>query len=182
MHQSGPPMVIRAVVPLPAHARGLVEMPILHDTDPDHHCSTRCYRCKVVRHVVPQCPKKRRNRKCTICGGTHKPAKCPVKAHTASPEVVSQVFGEVVQQEQMSLLECIALLNHIEYSPLHCTECGCQNPEHLEMECPMYKLCIKCYIWGPRGFVKCHSCSTVSEISWEANADYYKEEWYQGCD
>ena len=33
------PRVVRAVIPLPSCARGAVEMPILHDSDP-HHCIT----------------------------------------------------------------------------------------------------------------------------------------------
>ena len=139
------PRVVRAVVLLPSHTRGAVEMPILHDTDPGCCHITRCYRCKAVGHVMSQCPKKRRNWKCTICGGTHKPAKCPMKAHTTSPEVVTLVYGTVVQCKEMSLLERISLLNCIEYSPSHCSKCGCQNQEHLEMECPMYEQCIKCY-------------------------------------
>ena len=156
-------------------------MPILHDADP-HRRITRCYRCKKVGHIVSQCHTRKRNRKCTICGGTHKPAKCPAKACTASPEVVAQVFGEVVKHEEMSLLEHILLLNRIEYSPSHCAKCGCQNPEHLEMKCPMYEQCLKCYCWGPRGLVSHHSCHAVSEVSWGANADYYDEDWYQGRD
>ena len=175
------PRVVRAVFPLPSRTRGPVEMPILNDTDP-HHRITRCYRCRQVGHIVSQCPKKKRNRKCTICGGTHKPAKCPVKARTASPEAVAQVYGEVVQHEEMSLLERISLLDCIEYSPSHCAKCGHQNLEHLEMECPMYEQCTKCYCWGPRGFVSRHSCCAASDVSWGANTDYYKEEWYQGRD
>ena len=96
--------------------------------------------------------------------------------------LVTQVYGKVVQHEEMSLLERISLLNHIEYSPLHCTKCGCQNLEHLEMECPMYKQCMKCYCWGPRDFVSHHLCCATSDVSWGANADYYEEEWYQGHD
>ena len=134
----------------------------------------------MVGHVVSQCPKKKKNQKCTICGGTHKPAKCPVRARTASPEAVTQVYGEVVQHEEMLLLERILLLNRIEYSPSHCAKCGRQNPEHLEMECPMYEQCLNCYCWGPRGFVSHHSCCAASDVSWGANADYYEEEWYQG--
>ena len=175
------PRVVRAVVPLPSRARGPVEMPILHDADP-HRRVTRCYRCKRVGHVVSQCHQKKKNRKCTNCGGTHKPAKCPVKVRTASPEAVTQVFSEVVQGEEMSLLERIALLDRIEYSPSHCAKCGRQNPEHLEMECPMYEQCIKCYCWGPRGFVTRHSCRAASDVSWGANADYYDEDWYQSHD
>ena len=175
------PRVVRAVVPLPSRARGPVEMPILHDADPLRRV-TRCFRCKKVGHVVSQCHQKKKNRKCTNCGGTHKTAKCPVKARTASPEAVAQVFSEVVQGEEMSLLERIALLDHIEYSPSHCAKCGRQNPEHLEMECPMYEQCIKCYCWGPRGFVTRHSCRAASEVSWGANADFYDEGWYQGRD
>ena len=133
-------------------------------------------------HVVSQCPKKRRNNKCTICGGAHKPANCPVKACTASPEAVTQVFGEVVECEEMLLLECITLLDHIKYSPSHCAKCVHQNLENLEIECLMYKLCLGCYQWGPKGFVRHHSCSTISDVSWGANTDYYKEDWYQGCD
>ena len=175
------PRVVRAMVPLPSCARGLAEMPILHDADP--HCRvTRCYRCKKAGHVTSQCHTKKRNRKCTNCGGAHKTTKCPIKAHTTTPEAVAPVFGEVVQQEETSLLERISLLNCIEYSPLHCAKCGCQDPEHLEMECPMYEQCLKCYCWGPRGFISHHSCHAVSDVSWGANADYYKEDWYQGCD
>ena len=177
-----PPRVIRAIAPLPSHARGPVEMPALQDVDPDHCHITRCYRCKAVGHVVSQCPKKRRNKKCTICGSAHKPVKCPAKACTASPKVVAQVFGKVVECKEMLLLECIALLNCIKYLPSHCTNCRHQNPEHLEMECPMYEKCIRCYQWGPKGFVGCYSCSTISDVSWGANTDYYEEEWYQGCD
>ena len=129
---------------------------------------------------MSQCPKKRRNRKCTICGGTHKPTKCPVKACTASPKVVAQVYGKVVQGEEMLLLKHILLLDHIKYSPLHCAKCGCQNLEHLEMECPMYKQCLKCHFWGPWGFILRHSCRAASDVSWGANTDYYEEDWYQG--
>ena len=157
-------------------------MPILHNADL-HRCITRCYRCKKVGHVVSQChQKKKKNQKCTNCVGTHEPTKCPTKARTASCEAVAQVFGEVVQWEGMSLLERISLLDHIKYSPSHYAKCGRQNPEHLEMECPMYEQCIKCYCWGPRGFIVRHSCHAVSEVSWGANADYYDEGWYQGRD
>ena len=79
------PRVVRAVVPLPSQARGVVEMLILHDADLSDRI-TRFYRCKMVGHIMSQYPKKRRNWKCTMCGCTHKPAKCPVKASTASPE------------------------------------------------------------------------------------------------
>ena len=175
------PRIVRAVAPLPSRTRGPVKMPILHDTDLHHHV-TRCYRCKKVGNIVSQCHMKKKSQKCTICGGTHKPAKCPVKACTASPEAVAQVFGEVVQCKEMLLLEHISLLDRIEYSPLHCAKCGHQNPEHLEMECPMYEQCIKCYCWGPRGFVSRHSCHAASDISWGANTDYYEEDWYQGRD
>ena len=175
------PRVVRAIVPLPSRPRGPVEMSILQDADPHHHV-TRCYRCKKIGHVASQCHTKKRSRKCTICGGTHKPAKCLAKARTASPEAVAPVFGKVIQREEMSLLECILLLDHIKYSPSHCAKCGRQNLEHLEMECPMYKQCLKYYCWGPRGFILRHSCRGVSEVSWGANADYYEEDWYQGHD
>ena len=104
------PRVVRAVVPLPSRARGPVEMPILHDVDPHRHV-TRCHRCKRVGHVVSQCNQKKRNRKCTICGGLHKSTKCLMKAHTASPKAVTPVFSEVGQREEMSLLERISLLD-----------------------------------------------------------------------
>ena len=100
----------------------------------------------------------------------------PHKGSHRFPEAVASVYGKVVQGEEMSLLE------RIEYSPAHCAKCGHQNPEHLEMECPMYEQCIKCYCWGPRGFVSCHSCCAASDVSWGANAGYYEEDWYQGHD
>ena len=178
------PRVVRAVMPLPSRARGAVEMPILHSDDPDRRWVVRCFRCKKVGHVVSQCPRKKKktNHRCTMCGGTHKVAKCPIKSDTTSPEVVISGAGEDADGERMTLLECISLLDHIKYSPTHCAKCGRQNPEHLEMECPMYEQCISCYQWGPRDFVRHHSCSTLSDISWGANTDYYEEEWYQGRD
>ena len=175
------PRVVRAVVPLPSRARGPVEMPILHDADPHHHV-TRCYRCKRVGHVISQCHQKKKNRKCANCGGTHKTAKCPIKVRTTSPKAVALAFSEVVQHEEMSLLEHISLLDHIKYSPSHCAKCRHQNPEHLEMECPMYEQCLKCYCRGLRGFVSHHTCCAASEVSWGANADYFDEDWYQGRD
>ena len=95
---------------------------------------------------------------------------------TASPDVVTTGVSEDTDGDWMMLLECIALLDCIKYSPTHCTKCSHQNPEPLEMECPTYEHCISCYQWGPRGFIRCHSCSTVSDVSWGANAEYYKEE------
>ena len=169
-------------MPLPLRARGAVEMPILHSDDPDCHRVVQCFRCKKVGHVVSQCPKKKKNCRCTTCGGTHKVAKCPINSDTTSLEVVVSGAGEDADGERMTLLEHISLLDHIEYSPTHCAKCGRQNPENLEMECPMYEQCITCYQWGPRDFVRRHSCSAVSNISWGANADFYEEEWYQSRD
>ena len=103
--------------------------------------------------------------------------RCPT--HT-TPEATTTRASEDTNAEKMTLLERIALLNCIEYSPSYCTKCGHQNPEHLEMESPMYEQCIKCYNWGLRDFVKRHSFRTASEVNWGANTDYYEEEWYQG--
>ena len=114
-----------------------------------------------------------------MCGGTHKVTKCPT---ITTPEAVTTGTSEDASTGKMTLLKHITLLDCIEYSPSHCAKCGHQNPEHLEMGCPMYEQCIKCYNWGPRDFVKCHSCCAMSEVSWGANTDYYEEEWYQGRD
>ena len=177
------PRVVRAVMPLPSRARGAVEMPILHSDDPDRRRVVQCFRCKKVGHVVSQCPRKKKMyRKCPTCGGTHKIAKCPVKSETTPSEVATREASEDAGGERMTLLECIALLDHIKYLPTHCSKCGRQNPEHLEMECLMYEQCISCYQWGPRDFIRHRSCSVASDGSWGANTDYYKEEWYQGRD
>ena len=159
------PRVVRAVMPLPSRARGAVEMPILHSNDPDCRQVVRCFRCKKVGHVVSQCPKKKNNHRCTTCGGTHKVAKCPINSDTTSPEVVISGASKDADGERMTPLERISLLDCIEYSPTHCTKCGHQNPEHLEMECPMNEQCIACYQWGPRKFIRHHSCSTVSVMN-----------------
>ena len=82
------PRVVRAVMPLPSCARGAVEMPILHSNDLDHRWVVQCFRCKKVGHVVSQCPRKKKNCRCTMCGGTHKVAKCPINSNTTSLEVV----------------------------------------------------------------------------------------------
>ena len=155
-------------------------MPILHSDDLDCRRVVQYFRCKKVGHVVSQCPRKKKNHRCATCGGTHKVTKCPINSDTTSPEVVVSGAGKDAGGEKKTLLECIALLSCIEYLPTHCAKCGRQNPEHLEMECLMYEQCIVCYQWGLKDFVRHHSCSAVSDISWGANADYYKEEWYQG--
>ena len=176
------PRIIRAVMPLPSRARGAAEMPILHEDNPNCCWVIQCFRCKKVGHVVSQCPRKRKNCRCTMCGGTHKAAKCPTNSNTTSLEAVTQGVTEDADGERMMLLEHISLLDRIEYSPTHCSKCGRQNPEHLEMECPMYEQCVRCYQWGPREFVRHRSCTTGSDVSWGANTDYYEEEWYQGRD
>ena len=106
------PRIVRAIIPLPSQARGAVEMPILHDDDPNHQV-IQCFRCHKVGHVVSQCPRKKRShRKCTTCGGTHKVVKCPIKTDTTSPEVVTSGASKGADGERMTLLECIALLDH----------------------------------------------------------------------
>ena len=129
------PRVVRVIVPLPSCARGAVEMPILHSDDPDCCWVVWCFRCQKVGHVVSQCPRKKRSCKCATCGGTHKVTRCPINTDTTSPEVVTSGAGKDTNGERMTLLECIALLDCIKYSPTHCTKCGCQNLEHMEMEC-----------------------------------------------
>ena len=157
-------------------------MPILHYKDPNCQQVIRCFKCRKVGHVMSQCLRKKKNMRCASCGSTHKKAHCPVKKRAASPEVAITGDSRDAGGKKMMLLECIALLDCIEYLPTHCAKCGHQNLEHLEMECPMYEQCISCYQRGPKGFVRCHSCSVVSEVSWGANTDYYKGDWYLGRD
>ena len=115
------PRVVRAIVPLPSRTRGAVEMPILHDDNPHHHWVVRCFRCRKVGHVVSQCPRKKRNPRCTNCSSTHKHTKCPINSNT-TPEAATTGVSENASGEKMMLLECIALLDWIKYSPLHCAK------------------------------------------------------------
>ena len=97
------PRVVRAIVPLPSHTRGAVDMLILHDNDPSHQWVVRCFGCRKVGHVVSQCLRKKRNPRCANCSGTHKLAKCPLNMDT-TPEATTTGASKGTSGKKMTLL------------------------------------------------------------------------------
>jgi hypothetical protein len=182
--------------PLPIHPRsspectpltpcmcGPVEMPVLADSD--RHNRTRsphCYKCRSPSHFVSVCPKSRKNCCCTFCGNDeHRVSKCPVKrASQVEKENIPEepsAYAQATETEEMSLLDCISLLERIEWTPEVCVCCRKQNPHHTELECPVYERCNRCGGSGPYGYKRRHTCypipndNEVSLIDYD-NADY----------
>ena len=107
--------------PLPPHMCGPNEMPMLAG-DNHHHCQNtpKCYRCHSPSHLVSVCPKSRKHQ------STAKP---PAKrARTNSVEEGEWVeppsaFQQAAQNESMMLMECIGLLERMEWTPEVCAKC-----------------------------------------------------------
>ena len=97
--------------PLPPHTHGPNEMPML-TRDDCHHCqrTPKCYRCHFPSHLVSTCPKSHK----------HHTTKLPAKrARIDSVEEGEWVeaplaFQQATQNEQMTLMECIGLLERTE--------------------------------------------------------------------
>ena len=134
--------------PLPPCTCGPNEMPILAGSDSHHHQRTpKCYRCHSPSHLVSTCPKSRK----------HHTAKPPAKrARVESVEEGEWVepplaFHQATQNKEMMFMEHIGLLDRKEWTPEVCAQCFKQNPQHTELECPLYERCDHCGGLGPYG-------------------------------
>ena len=159
-------------------------MPVLTGQDTGHR-TPRCFRCKSTSHLVQECPKQRRVRKCTKCGELgHKASKCSLRTWREAP-IIPNALGLLAEAaEKMTLLEHINLSNKEEWTPPLCGTCGKTDPGHTALECPWYEMCLKCSQWGPYLFVRRHHCIRFDEEEGEVDAMDcdYDEEWYQGRD
>ena len=159
-------------------------MPVLADQETGRR-TPRCFRCKSTSHLVQECPKQRRVRKCTKCGELgHKASKCSFRTWREAP-IVPNALGLLAEAaEKMSLLERINLSSKEEWTPPLCGTCGKTDPGHMVLECPRYEMCLKCSQWGPYLFVRRHHCTRFDEEEGEVDAMDcdYDEEWYQGRD
>ena len=170
------------LVPLRPRTRGPVEMPVLTDQDMGRR-TPRCFRCKSTSHLVQECPKQRHVRTCTKCGELgHKASRCSLRTWRKAP-IIPNALGLLAEAaEKMLLLERINLSNKEEWTPPLCGTCGKTDPGHTALECPRYKMCLKCSQWGPYLFVRRHHCSRFDKEEGEVDAMDcdYDEEWYQG--
>ena len=86
-------------------------------------------------------------------------------------------FQQAAQNESMTLMERIGLLERTEWTPEVCAKCFKQNPRHTELECPLYERCDRCGGSGPYGYKRRHTCyprpmeDEVSLVDYD-NADY----------
>ncbi|KAH9159106.1 hypothetical protein EDB89DRAFT_1916868 [Lactarius sanguifluus] len=71
---------------------------------------------------------------------------------TLSPHVSSTVDHEERNDNKMTLLERIALLDREDWTP-----------EHTELECPLYEQCQHCRGTGAYGFIRNHTCTPTKE-------------------
>ena len=139
---------------------GPVEMPILAgEEDPTQ------------RQVVSRSPKSRRSKKCSKCGSRkHKSRQCSLGlAHITS----------TLGQQKMTLAERLALMDKPDWAPALCKRCFRHNPGHMELDCPQYEQCQRCYCHGSRGFVRRHACGVQAEEDEDMDFDV-DEEVYQG--
>ncbi|KAH9163685.1 hypothetical protein EDB89DRAFT_2078554 [Lactarius sanguifluus] len=137
------------LAPLPiTNRRRPVEFPVCHDEE--RTCCIRCFGCKTYGHHVQDCVKRKKNY-------WHK-EKC-----TPSPHVSSTVDHEERNDNKMTLLEHIALLDWEDWTLEVCTCCGKINAKHTELECPLYEQCQRCHGTGAYGFIRNHTCTPAKE-------------------
>ncbi|KAH9159815.1 hypothetical protein EDB89DRAFT_2175623 [Lactarius sanguifluus] len=82
--------------------RGAVEFSVRHDEE--HPCRIRCFGCKMYGHRVQDCVKRKKNHRCK-------------EKSTPSPRVSSTVDHEEHNDNKMTLLERIALLDREDWTP-----------------------------------------------------------------
>ena len=74
-----------------------------------------------------------------------------------------EVSKEVKELGTMTLLDHIALLDCLHWTPPVYAKCGEQQPGHGEMECPQYEYCGWCRQHGSCGFINRHKCQILEE-------------------
>ncbi|KAH9162427.1 hypothetical protein EDB89DRAFT_1913295 [Lactarius sanguifluus] len=137
------------LTPLPITNRcGPVEFPVCHNEE--HPCRIRCFGCKTYGHRVQDCVKRRKNHR-------------RKEKSTPSPHISSTVDHEERNDNKMTLLECIALLDREDWTPEVCTRCRKINAKHTELECPLYEQCQCCRGTGAYGFIHNHTCTPAKE-------------------
>ena len=147
--------------PLIPQIYGPVEMPILMDGHPHQ---VKCFCCRKQGHKVQECPQ-RKGKTCTLCGDRkHKKASCPYQwPPKVEVEVEVEVHKDVEELGKMSLLDWIALLDRLHWTPPVCTKCGEQQPGHGEMECPQYEYCGWCKQHRSYRFIARHRCQVTDD-------------------
>ena len=68
-----------------------------------------------------------------------------------------------------------------DWAPALCKKCFRHNPGHMELDCPQYEQCQRCYRHGTRGFTRHHACGVQAEEDEDMDFDV-DEEVYQGCE
>ena len=141
---------------------GPAEMPILAgEEDPTQ------------RQVASRSPKSRRSKKCSKCGSRkHRSKQC-----SFGLALITSTLG----QEKMMLSKCLALMDKPDRAPALCKKCFRHNPGHMELDCPQYEQCQRCYSWGPRSSVRHHACHVQAEEDEDMGYDV-DEDIYQGCE
>ncbi|KAH9170497.1 hypothetical protein EDB89DRAFT_1907746 [Lactarius sanguifluus] len=137
------------LTPLPiTNRRGPVEFPVRHYEE--HPRRIRCFGCKAYGHRVQDCVKRKKNHR-------------RKEKNTPSPRVSSTDNHEERNDNKMTLLERIALLDREEWTPEVCTRCRKIDAKHMELECPLYEQCQCCHGMGAYGFIRNHTCTPAKE-------------------
>jgi hypothetical protein len=176
IHPTRPTRVSPELTPLAPHTGGPAEMPVLMDGNPRQ---VRCYRCKLRGHKVQACPKKK-VKECRLCGDTtHKKATCQYRRPPKVEVLVDEeVWVDVGDRGELSLLDRINLLDHPSWTPQVCSKCGQQNPGHVEVECTQYEYCHWCRTSGSYGFRQRHACITWNEDEGAEDDNREHDDWY----
>jgi hypothetical protein len=103
------------------------------------HC--KCYQCGSYDHLVSKCQAHRHNTKCTLCGNiNHKAKHCSKRVIGKGEDAIEEPspFAQALETQEMLLLE------RSDWYPTSCAKCGRMDPKHMELECPLYKMCPRC--------------------------------------
>jgi hypothetical protein len=125
--------------PLAPRTRGPVEMPQLAKGS----CRCKCYRCSSYNHLVSKCNANCRSTKCKVCGGIdHKAKYCNkrVIGKGEDAEEKPSPFVQALETQEMSLLDCISLLERSKWYPTSCIKCGRADPSTPSWSVP----CTRC--------------------------------------
>jgi hypothetical protein len=153
-------------------------MPQLADSS--RHC--KCYQCGSYDHLVSKCWACGHLVKCTVCGSIDPKAKhCSKRVIGKGEDTVEEPspFVQALKTQEMSLLDCILLLERSNWYPTLCAKCGRDDPKHTELKCPLYEMCTRCHGNGAYGYVHRHVCYPVTSdddgwdnYEYDNDADY----------
>jgi hypothetical protein len=128
-----------------------------------------CRQCGSASHTCKNCKSARRAKLCSMCGSIeHMAEECTFTK--VEPEL-PPLMKKVQELPPLTLLEKVALMRSMEWTPEVCSSCWRCNTGHREQECPQKERCLKCGGMGPYGYIHRHVCQI-----WLGDRDVFMDE------